>query len=333
MTIKNKNLPNLPSYKAYDTYNSDKGVITCDTCCASVISLNNVYPGISNICESLAKNLNYIKEINQQDNLNYLYTYLFYWVHEAITNLNIEDLTSKYKDIMDLLHSECDNIKSVINISDNNICKSWKYDMGIDHINKKKAFIEFFDDYETMRNEIFPSDGGDCSKYFDYIIDIAKIYNQLDTICKPDNENCYEFYVNKEYPDPYVLLGFSSCSKIKESRGTSLDLNLLAFPGASPDSLLGLSPTESEQQANSSNFEYYHTITIVVLSFCGIILMLFLIYRLTPIGPWFYNQVFKKKLIRNYFNGEESQELLEHTSDSLDMNSQKMDYNLQYYPA
>ncbi|SBT52552.1 PIR Superfamily Protein [Plasmodium ovale wallikeri] len=329
MTIKNKDLTNLPSYRAYNTYNSDESDITCDTCCASFQSFNLVYPGIHDTCKQLVKKLNYIKKEKTNDNLDYLSTYLFYWIHDNVTQFKI-DLKSKYKDAMDILHSECNIIKTKIGISDN-VCNLWDYKIDIENINKKKAFFEFFDDYETMREEITSSEGGDCNKYFDYIFDIAKIYKDFNTLCESDN-NCNKFYISSQYPNPQVLLGLSSCSEIADTKGLSSELALLSSPVVPLDAFSGslLSPVE---QRNPPNFEYYHTIIIVVLSFFGIILMSFLIYRLTPIGPWIYNQVFKKKLIRNYFNGEDSQEFLEHTSDSLDTNSQKMDYNLRYYPS
>ncbi|SBT84781.1 hypothetical protein POCGH01_00226400 [Plasmodium ovale] len=132
-----------------------------------------------------------------------------------------------------------------------------------------------------MREEITSSEGGDCNKYFDDIFDIAKIYKDLNTLCESDN-NCNKFYISSQYPNPQILLGLSSCSEIADTKRLSLELALLLI--------------------SSSTCRY--------------------IFRfLTPIGPWFYNQVFKKKLIRNYFNEEDSQEFLEHTSDSLDMNS------------
>ncbi|SBT57862.1 PIR Superfamily Protein [Plasmodium ovale wallikeri] len=315
----NKKLPNLPSNQMYNTYDENKADVTCVTCCNNLQSLNEAFPGIHDMCKRLAKNINYIKEKKTSDNLNYLCTYLFYWIHENVTKLNI-DAKSNYKNIMDMLHSECNDIKKIIGIPDNNLCNYEVSKLDIENVNKKKYFFEFFDDYETMRKEIAPS-GGNCSKYFDYITDIAKMYGELDKICKPDINNCYKFYTINKNPNPNILLSSPSCSNIADSKRPFSD----SFPHSSPQA--------ADHQGNASNFEYYHTYIAVVLSLLGIILMFFFIYKLTPIGPWLYNQLLKKKLLRNYFNGEDSQELLEYTSDSVDMNSQKTEYNLQYYSA
>ncbi|SBS89135.1 PIR Superfamily Protein [Plasmodium ovale curtisi] len=240
----NKNLPNFPSNKACNTYDENNADVTYVTCCDTSQSLNIVFPGIHDMCKRLEKNINYIKEKKTSDNLNYLCTYLFYWIHENITKLNID----------------------VKRIPYNNLCNYEVYELDIENFNKKKCFFEFFDDYETISKEIAPS-GDNCSKYFDHITDIAKMYGELDKICKPDINNCYKFYSSKKYTNPNILLSLSSCSHIANSKRPF------------SDSLLHSSPDAADHHGNASNFEYFHTYIAVVLSLLGIIFMFFFIYK------------------------------------------------------
>ncbi|SBS99742.1 PIR Superfamily Protein [Plasmodium ovale curtisi] len=99
------------------------------------------------------------------------------------------------------------------------------------------------------------------------------------------------------------------------------------------------SPHHSQQVENAegdsgsilSSFLHSNLIQTLFFSAFGISLLFMLSYKFTPFGKWMRSVLLKKNIIKHYEKEEETQDILSHTYENANIDTENSIHNIQYY--
>ncbi|SBT74521.1 PIR protein [Plasmodium ovale] len=307
----------LPAYSIYKSFTINGDTSSCTSHCSEIRTSYTEYPRIYNICCSIQENLFILKVSLPNDATKSSYcAYLFYWIHENISEILNSDIKSYYSKIISDLVQAWDNIVKYNYILDDNVFKPVKVNGDKDKVSRKKKFFDYCNNYQYVKEEIVATKS--CDIYYNYLKDNVDIYNEFKEYCFPQKENCpYILNIMGEHDDPETLLRLEPCTKVKD-RTTDL-LSSLTSQGEDSDNSIS-SRTSSPPDSSSSNA------IVVVLSLLGTFIILFFFYRFTPFSLWLH------KLIKTRGNIEERSVnyLLEDATQYEQANLDRNQYNISY---
>ncbi|KMZ85277.1 variable surface protein Vir24 [Plasmodium vivax Brazil I] len=190
--LQKTDLEELEAYKVYKEFNSNDNLDEYCSSCDSIFKLEFEYPGITNLCKKLGRNLKNIK--NEALEKHYEKCgYLYYWIYDQIwkrfgkkleknENIFVVDklIDVWYKFIYELKLYECFN---------NPLEKNDIY-----MLKEKKILHDYFKNYDGI-SKCKNTETQKCTHYCVYVNNIIKIYKKYITDC------CIYFHNSEHYWD------------------------------------------------------------------------------------------------------------------------------------
>ncbi|SBT57345.1 PIR Superfamily Protein [Plasmodium ovale wallikeri] len=231
------------------------------------------------------------------------WNYLYFWVGlKALDELG----ESAFVQVMPVVKA----VRSAIDRNDeyNDMFKITK-----DHFRDLKEIYDYFQNYRSINARIGPHNN-DCTLAFkQYVEKGYKSYNAMKGKCsgnhKDDHCKIFHRFVSKYEMENVKELtcNGTKVTQPQDRMDYTVDVQdsrrqLPSREGQSHDGSLthgGLPSSPGSTNAMST-----------VLPLLGTFSMFFIWFKFSPLGSWLYNEMFKKKIIRNY-EQEEEQEILE----------------------
>ncbi|SBT56207.1 PIR Superfamily Protein [Plasmodium ovale wallikeri] len=337
MTSPYDNISHLTSNKLYK--NLDELFISRgnnEKCTKLQTELNN-NPEVRHFCMSVSGNLeNYNNlEISRLFN-EYRCKYLNLWVYERISKFDQTTLTSIKSKILGIWKDY--TVK-------NNCTPEFIEYIYEDDYKKSKSLYDYALNYEILELDFMQSKKR-CTKEDDkYIRENIDLYKKAKDYCKSDEEHrkhCSALKViEKVYPNELSKL---ECNEIV----TAETLKLLEGLPTEEDACVRGQPTSERQCTTRKSLENAESAfadsqgeacicpnssssVAIILPLLGSIFIFFILYKYTSLGTWLHSFLLRKKRSR-IIDEEETQELLENTYDSTDINTYNGGHNINYYP-
>ncbi|SBT02147.1 PIR Superfamily Protein [Plasmodium ovale curtisi] len=257
------------------------------------------------IFDALAKGSLYISSLDNQDIFyNERWNYLYFWAGSKVLE---SSESSSFDYTMHLINT----VKSYID-------KPNKYNdemlkINTDKFTELKEIYDYFQNYESIKAKISPHNP-DCTLPFKQYVE--KSYNSYNAM----NEKCLG-----NHQDDHCKIFHSFVKKYKMENITKLTCNGTKVTQAQDRMDYTVAVQDSRRQLPSREGQSHDgslthgglpsspgstNATSIVLPLLGTFSMFFIWFKFSPLGSWLYNEMFKKKIIRNY-EQEEEQEILE----------------------
>ncbi|SBT59535.1 PIR Superfamily Protein [Plasmodium ovale wallikeri] len=300
-----KNLEDLPSYKAYLELDNISSNYLVHDYCYYTKNYDEKYTGFSGICKTLANALKYIYVKESTDgNQNHLCRYLSYWIHEKVRNVDINKSNISYQWYMRLLTNSWEYINAKLVTQGGYTCNPEFYNIDMQDIIKRKNLYDYCENYNDIANKVFQ--GNDCKKYYDYLKRMKILHKEFKKVWSVDKGKIPHFIKECENNEPDVSLKASSCKNEKNLRGNEEESeedgdNFLTF----------LDDQDGLQQVseNPSNAMF------IVLPLFGISLSFFLVYKFTKFGSKLRTILLRNNIIKRTTHDELIEEFSTHSDE------------------
>ncbi|SBT57426.1 PIR Superfamily Protein [Plasmodium ovale wallikeri] len=236
---------------------------------------------------------------------------LNYWLYDTANKNTLEgnenDITSS--DIITKLHGIWKNF----DINEN--CDIELYKIKKDDFDNMKTLYYYARDYKTIKNKIKDS-GNNCSEvYHTYIEKGKEAYRDINIMCLRENPEdevtakiCNEFNYIK---------GMNSDEDLSKLTCNKTEIIPIQEEEEEDPELVQHGLGESVSDGTSSS-----TAMGIIFPFLGITLILFMLYKFSPFGPWLRSYLIKKKLIRYNIDENETFQELPHEHDYANKNNE-----------
>ncbi|SBT33401.1 PIR Superfamily Protein [Plasmodium ovale wallikeri] len=327
-------IPNLPSIKNYDILDSSYSEHGDISKCNKLQHDLEQYQGIKKFC------LNFTGIFSQINNLSLFgpfdsdhCTIVKYWMYDRLFNEILKEN----------IHG---NIASIIG----KLIPIWKhYDKDAkcdiisnstvkDDFNKMKKLYDYITNYTTIHMYLMKK-SFKCNEYYrKYSDEINLLYNQIKSNCLTSNHiNCYMFkIIEKTYNSQNVKE--LRCDKVLTNTVNSSDQ--IEMSGSLPPGRENVIDSESRRSllAGSpdirgvSSQSVSDIVIILVFPLFSILIIIFILYKFTPFGPWFRNHLIRKKISEHNIYNEETNESLENTYEYLNTRYNDPQHNIGFNP-
>ncbi|SBT58924.1 PIR Superfamily Protein [Plasmodium ovale wallikeri] len=205
--------------------------------------------------------------------------------------------------------------------------------------NELKTLYDYALNYPTIKHYL-TKNGLKCIQDIkNYIDQSLNVYNNLNDHCKSNSkeeERCKLFQrINQKHN--YDELSNLKCTEVVHN---SISLGVTLSDGVTVGHLqeesdrksLMLSKGDSGEKSpvNTPDQGTSSTIIAVLFPLFGILLISFILYKFTLVGPWIMRHIRKKEVIQPYFDELEEPELLSNTYESLNINSDNSEHHISY---
>ncbi|SBT58394.1 PIR Superfamily Protein [Plasmodium ovale wallikeri] len=89
--------------------------------------------------------------------------------------------------------------------------------------------------------------------------------------------------------------------------------------------------TEGDSYSTLSSFSHSTVIQTLFSSALGMSILFFLSYKFTPFGKWMRSALLRKNIITHYETEEDTQDILSHTYENTNIDTDDSIHNIQYY--
>ncbi|SBT72576.1 Plasmodium vivax Vir protein, putative [Plasmodium ovale] len=271
--------------------------------------------GVYDLCKKLAENLNDICTKEKMDDfLKNKCLYLQYWLnHQIIEKFGITD-NSKYAGLRSQFYNTWTISFSSLNGKISKCTPNRRHFISLNYNDVKdvKDMYDYYYNCEYFKKNHSPTEH-ERSVYCSYLSSMNESFTKFKNWCSDSSNKCIPNFKNSigQY-DPKELRKILNCDTDK-SLTTSLggrpdkrvlDQNALEGTEELADPLGSDSFIQPQDSMTSSSA------LIVSLTFFGMLIMCFLLFKLTPIGSLLHNKIIQKGKITEYINGESSDEML-----------------------
>ncbi|SBT55831.1 PIR Superfamily Protein [Plasmodium ovale wallikeri] len=300
-------------------------------------------------CLGLTGNLKMFDNLEFGDIFDdYRCKYLNLWIYDRISKTSIKLGHEKYLPITNNIM----NYFSKYNVS--NKCKMYflSYLNEDNKYNEMKRLYDYALNYKILKFDI-DKNNYQCTEYDEkYINDSISLYNEINSECSPESEllHCValreirEFYPNEELLQLKCKNGISS--KPPHARQGQLSGRLQLTENRMDthrhpygvDGSFGILPQESVDQFSGTS-EYKpiisnpHVLMAFIFPLLGVVLILFILYKFTPLGSLLYSRLLRIKRIRSTIGNDENEELLENSYYSMDAYTYNSEHQIGYHAA
>ncbi|SBT54770.1 PIR Superfamily Protein [Plasmodium ovale wallikeri] len=269
-------------------------------------------------------------------------SYMNYWlnrkIQESKANLNESDFYV-YNEYIEYLNGPTD-IK---------VCKSNKFSIRNDIFGEMKKLYSLYELYNTFKTNSDNIDRG-CSKlsscvmYYNNIVgkciqkkknsDFCKALQNFKNIFSTDN-----FVSTRNCGTNFGELKLKDTEDLPELVLQQVDFNILqvnrkeakrALLENSPHSQ-GAEHIEGGSDSIRSSFSHSNLIQTLFSSAFGISILFLLSYKFTPFGKWMRSALLRKNIITHYETEEDTQDILSHTYENTNIDTDDSIHNIQYY--
>ncbi|SBT73495.1 PIR protein [Plasmodium ovale] len=288
---------------------------------------------ILSIFDELIKGIYYASYIaNGNSYYKLRWNYLYFWMGEKIRGI-ISD-NEKFSTIIYILNSVRSHFieKEEYDLFNDN--------MTLENFHDLKIIYDFFQNYDNIEASIKFSKS--CTEpYKKYVQDSFAVYKRVNATCKVNEEekHCkiYNDFVNtynkknlseltcdgqkvskpiaEDEPDPFTEEEGDPVAELHFHPGRGI-------PGHS-------TPIHTEELSTPS---YSDNTMSIIFPPLGIISILFILYRFTPVGSWLNSRLFKKEIIPQEEYENTSEELLENLYEPETYNAQNRRSSIGYHP-
>ncbi|SBT73560.1 PIR protein [Plasmodium ovale] len=289
------------------------------------------------LCMSVTGNLENYNNLEISDLFNqHRCKYLNLWIYKRLLKFNYSDSITMKSRIFTFFY----NFKKKIN------CRAEFFDyINEDDYKKTKSLYDYALNYKMLKSNVMQSKKR-CTKEDDkYIRENIDLYKQTKDYCQRDTEHkkyCAALTdIEKVYPNELTKL---ECNEVV----TAETLKLLEGLSTEEEACVKGQPASERQCTTRKSLENAENSFVdsqceacicpnssssvaIVLPLLGSIFIFFILYKYTSLGTWIHSFLLRKKRSR-IIDEEETQELLENTYDSTDINTYNGGHNINYYP-
>ncbi|SBT74251.1 PIR protein [Plasmodium ovale] len=324
---KKKILGQLPLNKFYEVLNNEEvyDFKTSATCTSYVADQHNKGPRFLRLCKQLEYKITYLSDITEQCNVSPENgcEYLKYWLQEQIENIDPTSVNvSALSQVFDIVFAaktqyKCyydkDKFKNCDFAQKKNFFDYSENLMGINNIDRNftdlydNFYCEYIKDGVNLYNNTItgPCKDKKCS-YYDQLQHFQNIYNEHRiSLCKKCNSNLPCLKNPKgEYEEGCSLLILNNVYPVTSARQLYTD-------------------TDSNDGVTVSSI-----ISPIIIIF-GILFILFVSYKFTPLGYMLRRRTMKNKNLCDNLDEETNQTLID--SEIFHSKSNKRNYHIQYH--
>ncbi|SCO70742.1 VIR protein [Plasmodium vivax] len=336
-------LDKFPALKTYEEFNSNKDCYKYCHHCKSIYDYEKSYPGISDFCRMLVRNLHEIKYKNDsKDRCGYLY----YWIYENAWRVFGENWNKIHgNEPIDRLF----NIGyTIINELQINEC-FYEYDTKISfkEWKEKKDLHDYFENYDSIENIIKSFKKEKKDKYCEHFTYIKEIYKKyIRKCCKYYDHYNYEntcsdyFKCDRIYYPNKFLCKLECSSKESVDSLSKLDKNRVSEEQTgsgllnsemNTNSLGSASLTETQESIiNELMKDPFYIFSLSGFTLLGTFMFFFIFYKFTPIGSRLNRSSRRQKEKKYNVNKEQRKEIVYSNSENQNVNVPKRRVRIAY---
>ncbi|SBS90935.1 PIR Superfamily Protein [Plasmodium ovale curtisi] len=340
------NFSSLPSATVYNKLNGEVITDYYYSICEKLIPLNDKHCGIYNLCTKLVRNLKELSTMKKKERTDRC-EYIIHWIYHEISKIPNIISENIYESVA--LREFFNIVYNVLRKLDITNCFFNTININFNEHKEKKYLHDYFKNYDKIKNE-GACNGEECKKYCKYVLFINEIYGKhINKCCYCyKSEGCkenypYYFKCDDNY-NPHTLFKKLKCNNFEEFRekfkkaDTPMPedhyVKRLAYISLNVPHLLNRDNKKSsiipDVVSDKITSDPFHTFALGSFGFLGVLLILFILYRFTPMGSYFNNRNTRNK--ESYFENFEHQ-FLEHNVQFNRGNTQNRRMRIAYHQA
>ncbi|SBT73133.1 Plasmodium vivax Vir protein, putative [Plasmodium ovale] len=287
------------------------------------------------LCYPLVKNLELSATLNRDNNEDVRVKRcksLMYWIYDRVERIYVGGSFKNKKDIITQLNAVWKNFYENTTGMD----KSYKCKVpenpefqNLKDAKKRKIIFDTCWNYSELKRILNYPAYENCHIYYDYLKDNLSKYKEISGVCSEGDYimiNCSRFCTNA---DPDNIFNSSQCRTIeispeKDDYMKKSECDDLKKPDPEVKYLT------TEIKIPEFTFSDKRAIILTLFSSWGMFLTLLFLYKMTPFRSWIRNKLEKKKIIRDSFNDQSDNELLDADYESVDRDMLNTGYNITY---
>ncbi|SBT74361.1 Plasmodium vivax Vir protein, putative [Plasmodium ovale] len=269
-------------------------------------------------------------------------SYMNYWLNkkmqESKESLNESDFYI-YNDYIEYYNGR----------TDEKVCKSNKFFIGTYEYKEMKTLYSLYELYNTFKTNSSNIDKGcrelsSCVMYYNNIVrkckqknnsGFCKALQNFKTIYAPD-----KFISLRKCEEKLGELKLKEPGELSEEVTETVNLSLLQWRRGSAETGLFEDSFFSEPRGNKegeeesinvSSFSHSNLIQTLFSSAFGISILFLLSYKFTPFGKWMRSALLRKNINTHYETEEDTQDILSHTYENTNIDTEDSIHNIQYY--
>ncbi|SBT73414.1 PIR protein [Plasmodium ovale] len=324
-------LPSCNIYEEFNRKNDDRNL--SEECLQLKTNLIN-YNEIENLCSDLEKNLKILcTKVKTDSFINYHVGYLYYWVMDKVLNsFNIMN-NGQFIGVNRRFHNTWNRIITTLTHKHPE-CKQLERSysaLSMDKLKNMKEIYTYYYNYKYIEmNKIF--DENKCSSFCKYLSSMSSKFSNFKSWCADSSGNCSVHMESFEKCDPLnlrIILGCKkneSCTKAYDHDSAQrIEGGNITSVVEKPVDVISGGSVNPQRDIETST-----TAITVSLSLLGSLTVFFILFKLAPIGSWFYNGIIKKGKITEHLVEEENNEFSDDNFISDNIKSQGRGYSLTY---
>ncbi|SBT30948.1 PIR Superfamily Protein [Plasmodium ovale wallikeri] len=313
-------LNDLISYQAYNVFNSENNIGSCNTSCDEMTFPYTKNTDIYKICCTIKNKLDTINLILPNNDYKKMYCkYLYYWIHEEVIKLTDADQSGKYNEFVSYLLKEWSNVVEYYT-TDAEIFKADLNVMPKDSIIKRKNMFDYYNIYDIVKDSIETYKS--CSNYHGYLKTIIEPYEEFIGLCSSKIIDCSDFFNPiKEQHHPKYLLGLMPCKLLDPTPKNAVSHDIQP-EGQMDNSMPGSSHPSEHPYTNRS--------IVVILPLVGTIFLFSFLYKFSPFGLWLHKVILNKLKINRNIGNKSEHNISEDAAQSVHINSKSSQYNIAF---
>ncbi|SBT54960.1 PIR Superfamily Protein [Plasmodium ovale wallikeri] len=268
-------------------------------------------------------------------------SYMNYWLNEKMRK-NKNSLVESDFDVYNNYIAYYNNRNNV------NVCESNKFLISADIFDEMKRLYSLYELYNTFIASRADSQSGCrnlnvCVTYYNKILRKCK-HNSDNKFCKAlqNFKNIFStdnFVSLRECEKKLGKMKLKDPQDLPELDSQQVDLHLLQLNRESAKRRLlesslhsqQIESTEGGSESIHSSFSHSNLIQTLFFSAFGISLLFLLSYKFTPFGKWMRSILLRKNIIKHYETKEETLDILSHTNENTNIDTEDSIHNIQYY--
>ncbi|SCO71524.1 VIR protein [Plasmodium vivax] len=218
------------------------------------------------------------------------------------------------------------------------------FDCKLDECMEMKNLHDYFKNFESMKDKIAGANNN-RKLYCEYVAYIYGLYEKHEKDCctcyfASDKcvENCPHYFKCEKKYNPYNFYSALKCDeillgkKITKKVGKPKNINHEAIMKAENVNQHILTEKENAESAEYGDLpsDSFPSFALSVFTFLGILLMVFIFYKFTPLGTWYNRRALKKKRNYAYFYEEYNESLMMNQSEQVIGNPQNRRLRISY---
>ncbi|KMZ82575.1 variable surface protein Vir 12/22/24-like protein [Plasmodium vivax India VII] len=336
-------LDKISAYKTYEEFNNNKDCYKYCHHCKSIYNFEESYPGISDFCRKLVRNLH---EIKYSKDSKGRCGYLYYWIYENAWKLFGPDWNKIHgKEPIVSLFNVGYNV--IIELKTNECFYNYDTKISFEEWREKKDLHDYFENYDSIKNITKSSNNDENNKYCDYFTYIKKMYKKyIRKCCKYydhyNYENTYSDYFKCDriyYPNKFLCKlecsskeSVDSLSKLDKNRVSEEQTGSgLLNSEINTNSLGSASLTETQESIiNELMKDPFYIFSLSGFTLLGTFMFFFIFYKFTPIGSRLNRSSRRQKEKKYNVNKEQRKEIVYSNSENQNVNVPKRRVRIAY---